>query len=381
MPLCFRAFVAPCLGLVLALLAGCASMGPEPLPGEPPLVEGRLEPGGLDVQLEAGRAALADERPWHATARAAALRRAVNLTPEERSQAEALLEESMLAAARAATRSKEFTQISEQYLPRRSRAIQAVGRARLLTQEDRHLDAYRTIANLEREHPTHHLRPEAGSVLADAGLSLAQDGGRYLLFFKNRGRAVTVLEYLVIEHPSHPRCAEAYAELAAIYEEGNQLDYAIDRHSDLLLYHPDSSYASFSEARVPELRLARMKRDDFDRGEFLAAEGELERWLAQRAGRADTSPAEEARVRELLATCGERLVENDLGVARFYRRTGHNFGARLHADRALVRAEEAGFSDLAEEASDLLASVAPEAAGPSAPVAPAVLGTAGESSR
>ena len=362
-----RVRLAPALGLLLLLLAGCAATGPSPLPGEPPLVEGRVVPGDVPVQLEAGKAALADDRPWHATARAAALRRAVNLTPEERSQAEALLEESMLAAARAATRAKEFTQISERYLPRRSRAIQAVGRARLLTAEGRPLDAYRTIANLEREHPTHHLRPEAGTVLADAGLGLAKDGGRYLLFFKNRGRAVTVLEYLVIEHPSHPRCAEAYAELAAIYEEGNQLDYAIDRHSDLLLYHPDSSYASFSEARVPELRLARILRDDFDRGEFLAAEGELKRWLSRHGGRSSTVPEEETRVRELLLECNERLVRNDLSVARFYRRTGHNFGARLHADRALARAEEAGFLDLAEQATEVLATTAPVAVGPAGP--------------
>jgi len=308
--------------------------------------------------LEAGRAALADDRPWYAVARALALRKASNLAPEGRAAAEGLLEDAVQTAARQATHSDEFDLVSAELLPRRSRAIHAIGRGRRLLDERRSMDAYRAIAALEREHPTHHLRPEAGEVVARAGMALARDGGRYLLFFTNRARSVTPLEYLVVEHPTHPGAAAAYAELATLYEEANRLDFAIDRHSDLLLYHPESPFAFASEARVPELRLERLVRIDYDRGELIAAERELEGWIARHAGKPGAE-AEQARVVALLAECRTRLVRHDLVVARFYARTSKDYGVRLHAGRALEKASAAGFVELAEEARELLADVGP----------------------
>ncbi len=340
--------------LLTALLAlGCAATGPQPLPGELPLPSGRTSDAEAQNQIEAGRGALADGRPWHAAARALALRSIASLSPEARGSAERLLEESIAAAAVSAGRSKDFAQVSSRRLPRRPRAIHAVGRARLQLTEGRPFGAFTTLRELEDVHPTHHLRPEAGDLIARAGFSMARDGKRYLLVFRERSRAPTVLEYLVLRHPAHPRCAEAYAELAALYLRADNVNLALERHKDLLLYHPTSPFALESELAVPRLRLGRLARDDYDRSEVVVARRELETWLRRhRASAAAQALVPEAE--ELLEDALGRLVRNDLIVARFYRRVDQSFGARLHADRAARLARESGLVELGREADLLL---------------------------
>lgn len=239
-------------------------------------------------------------------------------------------------------------------LPERVRARAGILAAERMLAEDRRISAYRMVKKVDDALPGHHERVLAGAVLARAGLSLIADERRYNLLFRYRTRGVQVLEYLVVRYPLEPRCAEALYALSQTYEREGNLDEAIARSEDLLLYHPENPYSVAASARLPYLRLARLQRDDFDRGELLRAEAELVAWLARR-------PAHELApwVGELLLECRERLVRSDLYLAEFYEKTATPAGQRLHAQRALSKAREAGLSREAEEAQALLAGLAP----------------------
>ena len=73
-----------------------------------------------------------------------------------------------------------------------------------------------------------------------------------------------------------------------------------------------------------------------EKGILLKARFELEEWLRGHAG-----DSLEERVRLDYTDCLLRLIENDLSVARFYRRIDKQQGARLHAERALADARGA----------------------------------------
>ena len=108
------------------------------------------------------------------------------------------------------------------------------------------------------------------------------------------------------------------------------------------------------QAYLPKLRLERLERDDYARSELNQAEFELEYWLERYAGR-EGSPEDEAEVRATLVEARRRIAENDLIVARFYDRVDEPQGVRLHAERALDFAREAGAEDAIAEAERLIA--------------------------
>jgi tetratricopeptide (TPR) repeat protein len=239
-------------------------------------------------------------------------------------------------------------------LPERIRARAGVLAAERMLENDRRVAAYRMVKEVDTELPGHHERVLAGEVLARSGLSLIADDRRYNLLFRYRSRGIQVLEYLVVRYPLEPRCAEAFYALSQTYERQGNFDEAIARTEDLLLYHPASLYAPAASARLPYLRLARLPRDDFDRGELLRAHAELGAWLARYAGH-ELAPW----VGELHFECTSRLVRSDLYLAGYYSKTDVPAGQRLHAERALSLAREAGLQREVEEAEGLLASLAP----------------------
>lgn len=239
-------------------------------------------------------------------------------------------------------------------LPERVRARAGVLAAERLIDEDRRVAAYRMVKRVDDDLPGHLERVRAGDVLARAGLSLIADDRRYNLLFRYRARGLQVLEYLVIRYPLEPRCAEAFYALSQAYERAGDFDDAIARTEDLLLYHPESPYSVAASARLPYLRLARLQRDDFDRGELLRARAELEAWLARHPGH-ELVPW----VSELGRECAARLVRSDLYLAGFYAKTQVPPGQRLHAERALSVAREAGLQEEAQEAEGLLSTLPP----------------------
>ncbi|HEX6884821.1 MAG TPA: hypothetical protein VF530_15710 [Planctomycetota bacterium] len=239
--------------------------------------------------------------------------------------------------------SDELEEIFDSDLPERVRARAGVLTAERLLAEERRIRAYRMVKKVDEAIPGHHERVRAGDVLARAGLSLIADERRYNLLFRYRSRGIQVLEYMVLRYPLEPRCAEAFYALSQAYEHDGNLDDAITRTEDLLLYHPESAFAAAASARLPYLRLGRMGRDDFDRGELLKARAELASWLVRHPGH-ELAPW----VRELQHECLARLARSDLYLADYYRKTRAPAGERLHAERALALAREAGLA--AEEA-------------------------------
>ena len=283
--------------------------------------------------------------------RLVAVREVQGLDPDLRARDEELLEE---AARRRFEELKEsdsgeFEDLYDASLPERLKAQAGILAAERMLADGRRVSAYKMIKKVDQALPSHSERVLAGDVLARAGLSLIRDEGRYYLLFRYRTRGIQALEYLVVNYPLDPHCPEAYDALAQTYEQIDELDQAIERCEDLLLYHPQSVYAVVAGVRLPYLRMKRMRRDDYDREELLRAHRELQLWL-------ERHPEHELASwgRELARECQARLVRSDLGLARYYERTGRSYGVRIHAERALRTAQDAGLTEEARAARELL---------------------------
>ncbi len=337
------------LGCLVFLLGSCALL--------PNAAD--LDPEDALVEIERAEQELAAGDLKSALNRLIAVRNIDGLEASVRSRCEEALERSadqLLEGYRTSARSsRDFLELFELELPVRYRALAGVLAAERMIAEERRVSAFKLIKRVDRTLPGHPARALAGDVVGRAGLSLIRDDRRYGLIFRYRSRGVSALEYLVLEYPLDPRCPEAYAELAQHYERTGDLDRAIERHEDLLFYHSLSSEAVLSEAGLPYLRLERLEGDDYDRRELLLARSELGRWLERHS---------EHELREWVASvaleCDRRLTRNDLVLAHYYERIGSPFGTKIHSERALQRAQEAGITDLADAARELLASLPAE---------------------
>ncbi|MEZ5980039.1 MAG: hypothetical protein R3F34_17750 [Planctomycetota bacterium] len=305
----------------------------------------------VDAQLEVGRRELADGRDWEAVRRSLELIEDSDLDTERGNAATRLLLDAMTDAVATTEDSSGYERIRASRLPRAVRAIRTVGLARKLLEEGEPFEAYLEIQRLENVYPSHHLSREAGDVVADAGVALYESKGHYMLFFADRSRAPTVFEYLVLRHPTHPRCDDAYWLLGTYAADHREYQRAIGYFEDLVLFHPGSPHAIAAEAEVPKLRIADHVRYDFDFGAILKAFDETNKWLARHCDR-DLGPEHAELVdsmRELRQECLVRYARADLGIARFYARVGQDFGANKHAQRALDVAREAGSAAEAEQ--------------------------------
>jgi hypothetical protein len=219
------------------------------------------------------------------------------------------------------------------------------------------LKAYQLIKKIDEKYPFHHMRDEAGTVVAEAGFSFAADNSRYGLFylFKHKNQAPELLEYLTLNHVAHELSDDAFYKLAQIYEENKRWQLAIERQGDLVLYSPGSPFVPASKARIPHLRLAGLSSPEYDRRELLRARDELDSWLSQYAGH-----EAEAQVRLDLLDCMRRLADNDLSIARFYRRVKNAYGAEYHARRAIEEAQDGHDDNQQTEARELLESILTE---------------------
>ncbi|QDU68516.1 hypothetical protein [Engelhardtia mirabilis] len=339
----------------LFMLASCA--GPGRIKGSSsdlPRPTGNLDQDLVQPQIDAIGSDLQNGAAWAAARRAAALRRSQVLSPDDRDVVEGLLEVSLETAAAVTDDSDIFDAFDDRELSRRAKAILVIGEARALLGEDEPNEAFMAVRRFEKQSPGHHLRSEAGDIIYEAGIRLSTSKKRTLFFFKKSGYAPQILEYLVLNHPSHPACGDAYATLANIYEKNGSTELAIARYEDLLLYHPKNSEAPRAEATIPRLRLGLHLRDDYDRNSLKRARRELEQWLARYA-QSGIDPSMLAQVQDDLADCLGRLVHNDLIVSRFYRRVDEPYGARLHALRALGLSREVGAQDYTTQAEELIA--------------------------
>lgn len=336
---------APLLALV-CLLGACRS----------PF--GTIERANAAEHLDLAEQDLAAGKAGRALERLEEIHAVENLDPDQRRREERLVDaaaEAHLASlASADDPAEEYEDLFRSDLPERVRARAGVLAAEQLLREGSRIRAYRMVKKVDEALPTHPERVTAGDIVARAGLSLIRDDRRYNLLFHYRPRGRQALEYLVLNYPLDPHAPEAYYELSRSYEEARELDLAVERTEDLLLYHPDCPYAAAAAARLPYLRLLRLGRDDYDRSELLRAESELAQWLARHSGH-----ELEGWARELLTEARLRIVRSDLSLARFYEKTATPAGIRLHAERARALALEQGFGREQAAAEALLAELGP----------------------
>jgi tetratricopeptide (TPR) repeat protein len=332
----------PSLWLVLLGLApGCRS---HPF--------GEIDRASSGAQLDLAEADVRAGEHARALERLAEVHQVENLEPDQRQREERLIDQA--ARGRFAqlqdAPADELVELFDSELPERVRARAGILAADRMLAEGRRITAYRQVKKVDEKVPGHPERVLAGDVLARAGLSLIQDDGRYNLLFHYRPRGVQALEYLVVHYPLEQRCPQAYFALSEVYERDGDFDQAIERSEELLLYHPESPYAPAASARLPYLRLCRLGRDDYDRGELLRARGELAAWL-------ERYPGHELAgwVGDLVRECQARIVRSDLYLAEYYEHTGTRAGQRLHAERARSLALEAGLEDEAAAAERMLA--------------------------
>lgn len=342
--------LVPLLLFLCPAISGCAIFGGSGL--------GPVTRENAAGHLEAAQEEIAAGKNEEALERLSALRSLSGLDPDQRALTEQLLE----SASNALLSSLEGSQASsdvllelyEGDLAPRTRARAGVQAADRMLAEGHAIKAWKQIRDVEKELPAYIDRVRAGDVLGRAGLELIRRPGHYYLFFRYASRGKEALEFLVDHYPFDHRAPEAYTAIVELYASRLDYDDAISRAEDQVIYHPDTPEAIAMQARLPELRLGRLERDDNDRSEMVQARSELEYWVDRYAGREGT-PEDEARVRATLRECNRRLAENDLVVARFYDTVDESRGARLHAERALESARAAEAASAIAEAERLLA--------------------------
>ncbi len=244
-----------------------------------------------------------------------------------------------------------YERLIEAGLPRNLAVRSRIAQARSYLNRGERLKSYRLIKALDREFPFHAERGSSGDVLADSGLSLAKDRGRYALLFRYRKLAPEVLEYLTTQYPTHEAGPQAYDELTRLYVESGELELAIQRQEDLIIYFGDSPKVPACRARIPALRLDTIDRSDYDRRPIQSAREELESWLDTYGGQGHE---EEDTVRQNLLLAVRHLSEHDSIVADFYRIVDNDSGAEFHARRALELARIGGSEKQIEAAQKTL---------------------------
>ncbi|MEM9382941.1 MAG: hypothetical protein AAGB93_23535 [Planctomycetota bacterium] len=237
-------------------------------------------------------------------------------------------------------------------LPARIAVQAGIRAARIYYDDGERMDAFKLIRKIDQRYPSHGLRGDAGDLLSEIGDSFKNDKRRKLFLFPYSSNAPQIYEYLSTEYPTHPMSDDALQTLATIYEDKRRFDIAIERHRDLVLWAPDSPYRIDSEAAIPRLRLADLDGPEYGRDSMMVALAELEAWL-----RAYPDEVGRAEVERTLVDCLQRLADNDMGVARFYRTVLSVTGARQHAARALEYAKRAGNEDQLGEIRGFLAAL------------------------
>lgn len=341
-------------------LASCGTTGPilaawgedplAPYPGE------QLTPEAVDAQLAIAREELDAGLPWEATRRSLRLYEDTQLDSARGNATIQTLIDAYGAAIATSTRPSQLDRIRTTRLPRTVRAMRAVAKARLQLERDSPLLGFEEIWELELTYPAHHLSNEAADLVYGAATRLRERDSSFLFFYSDANRANTVYDYLVIQHPTHPRCDEAYWRLASYDADARRYVDAILHLEDLVLYHPTSVYAIEAEARIPTLRLADHARHDFDVGSLERILAETRAWLTRHGRRGVTEDRDAliAEMRDQEVECLRRLAEGDLAVARYYDRLDQSFGAWQHAARAQDYAAEANALELIERARALV---------------------------
>ncbi len=335
----------------LAFLPSCASNG---------LFSGSdaLDPEEVPGALRESEAAMARDDAQESVEILVPASRAVGLAPELRDRVQIELERS--AQRRIEQLSEpdadpdDLADLIELGLPRQIAVQAGLIAARRYVDIGESYDAYELLKRIDDKFPLHHERVASGNLMCDIGLAFSDDTPTFFGWFDTLGEAQEILEYVILKTPWARRCDEAYWALSVLYENDEDWPLAIARAEGLVLNHPGSSHAIAAQARVPELRLKRIRSPEYDRQELELARKELQEWLVAY----DTSELE-PKVRFQLADCLARLCESDLLISKFYVTVGNPFGAQRHARRAIEEARDAGDPARLEHAQNWQAGLKP----------------------
>jgi tetratricopeptide (TPR) repeat protein len=345
----------PLLALLLALAAlgaGCKTSSIQ----RSPEVPSRIEPEEVPGAIAAAEEALLADRPQLAMDWMRVASTLEGLPSDQRVRVQRLLEISadrFIAEVERDERAAEvLSEVLDLELPRQVAVTGALRGAQLYQAREEPWEAVKVVQAVDKRYPTHHLRPEAGRLLVECGLTLSELPSGW--FSSNRDNAYAALEYVSVHYPAADRGDEALMRLAEMYEEDRRFDLAIGRHEELTTNDPESPLLPYSLARIPHLKLAAIASPEYDRRAVLEARRDLERWLADYPGHPVAEAVEYDLVDALV-----RLTVSDLGVARFYARIDNPAGVRYPAERARREAEAAGDAGLVARADALLAELPP----------------------
>ena len=335
-------------GLALLALASCSS---SPIASISPLDPEEV-PAVLVAAQSSPAAELADRQLVDTVAGLLSANKARGLDTKTRVAVRDALETYASELATRGDDPRALEDLSETDLPARISVPAGLRSATLYLERDDRKDAFKTIKKLDRRYPSHGLRDESGDLLKGIGDSYFFDKRRKYFLFPYSNSAPQVYEYLSAEYPKHPETDDALHKLSEVYEKNRQFAVAIEKHEELVLWCRDSPYRIASEAAIPRLRLAALGGPEYGRDSLNIALGELEVWLSR-------YPDNEIRpeVERTLVDCLQRLADNDMVVARFYRTVDSPAGARQHAARALETAKRAGNPEQLEEIRAFLEAV------------------------
>ncbi len=274
------------------------------------------------------------------------------ISTDARVTAQSLLERGAEELSQRSMNAYDLEDLAESELPSRIAVPAGLRAAEIMVADDERSDGYRLLQKIDQRYPSHAFREEAGDLLWTIGTSYANDTRRRLFLFPYSNRAPGVFEYLSTEYPTHEKSDDALVRLAEIYTEQRLFDEAIEKHRELVLWSPDSPFRVKSEAEIPRLRLADLDGPAYDRDAMLLSLSELEAWVRD-------YPNHELRpeVDRTMVDCLQRIADNDLIVAKFYRTVKSPDGARQHAERALEFGKRAGNQEQQDEIRAFLASV------------------------
>ena len=346
------------LATALALVCGACSSVPSWIPGSNS-APARLDADAVPAALERARKDLDAGRTESALDWMRAAAAAKNLPTEQREAVQRVLEEA--ADKRISELSapgqdpEQLADLVDLELPRQIAVRAGLAAARAQVANGNRMDAFRLLRKLDKKFPLHHEKQQAGDLIVEIGLALAQQHKSFLIFYSTDSQAEDVLEYAILEHPWARRGDEAHKVLADLYIRHHDLDLAIDRLGKLLLDHADSPLCASAEAMIPELRLRLLRSPEMDRGTLLKAKDELERWL-------NTHPPEHELTEHVgvqLGDCLRRLCDSDLSIADYYRTIENPFGVRFHAKRAVEEARAAGDTERVNRAQAIVDALPP----------------------
>lgn len=329
-------------GLALAALA-LASCGSSPIAKASPM-DPELVPGRLAATTAAPAAQLDDSQLVDAVAELLSANQSRGLDTRTRVEVRAALEQYAIELSERGENPRALADLSRSDLPARISVPAGLRAARLYLDKEDRQDAFKTIRRVDERYPSHALRTEAGELLKQIGDSYYFDTRKKYFLFPYSSNAPQVYEYLSAEYPKHPETDDALRKLAGTYEEARQYELAIQKHEELVLWCRDSPFRIESEASIPRLRLAALSGPEYGRDSMSIALGELEIWLSN-------YPDDDLRpeVERTMVDCLQRLADNDMVVARFYRTVRSAAGARQHAARGLEFAKRAGNPEQLEE--------------------------------